>query len=126
MSELRPHLTPDFCDQAARYIMDHPGHVAITTGFYITMSGGPGNRRPPRCHCHRDALQSLGRRVTYVTDSYLGAALRDLTGGEAEVVEFPIADVETSRRVASEILDRLKPTCCYPSSAAAGPETTPT
>ena len=109
VSELRPHLTPDFCDQAARYIMDHPGHVAITTGFYITMSGGPETDGPPGAIAIGDALQSLGRRVTYVTDSYLGAALRDLTGGEAEVVEFPIADVETSRRVASEILDRLKP-----------------
>ena len=109
VSELRPHLPSDFCDQAARFIMDHPGHVIITTGFYITMSGGPETDGPPGAIAIGDALQSLGRRVTYVTDSYLGTTLRDLAGDGAEVVEFPIADVETSRRVASEILDRLKP-----------------
>ena len=109
VSELRSHLPSDFCDQAARYIMDHPGHVVITTGYYITMSGGPETDGPAGAIAIGDALQSLGRRVTYITDSYMGAALRDLTGGGEEVVEFPIADVETSRRVASEILGRLKP-----------------
>ena len=109
LSELRPHLPPDFCYQAARHIMDHPGHVAITTGYYITMSGGPETDGPPGAIAIGDALLALGRRVSYVTDSYMAPAMRDLTGGDAEVVEFPIADVETSRRVATEILDRLKP-----------------
>ena len=109
LSELRSHLPSDFCYQAARYIMDHPGHVIITTGYYITMSGGPETDGPAGAIAIGDALQSLGRRVTYVTDSYMGAALRNLTSAGAEVVEFPIADVETSRQVASETLDRLKP-----------------
>ena len=109
VSELRSHLPSNFCEQAAHYIMDHPGHVAITTGYYITMSGGPETDGPPGAIAIGEALQSLGRRVTYITDSYLGAALRDLAGDGAEVVEFPIADVETSRRAASEVLDRLKP-----------------
>ena len=109
VSELRSHLPSDFCGQAARYIMDHPGHVVITTGYYITMSGGPETDGPAGAIAIGDALQSLGRRVTYITDSYMGSALRDLAGDGTEVVEFPIADVETSRRLASEILHRLKP-----------------
>ena len=109
VSELRSHLPADFCHQAALHIMDHPGHVAITTGYYITMSGGPETDGPPGAIAIGDALLALGRRVSYVTDSYMAPALRDLTGGEAEVVEFPIADVETSRRAAREILDKLKP-----------------
>ena len=109
LSELRAHLPEDFCDEAARFIMDHPGHVAITTGYYITMSGGPETDGPAGAIAIGDALQSLGRRVTYITDSYMGTALRDLAGVGAEVVEFPIADVETSQRVASEMLDKLKP-----------------
>ena len=109
LSELRAHLPADFCDQAARFIMDHPGHVVVTTGYYITMSGGPETDGPAGAIAIGEALQSLGRRVTYVTDSYMGAALSDLAGDGAEVVEFPIADVETSRRAASEMLEKLKP-----------------
>ena len=109
LSALRSHLPSDFCHQAACYIMEHPGHVVITTGYYITMSGGPETDGPPGAVAIGDALQALGRRVSYVTDSYMGAALRDLTGGSVEVVEFPIADVEASRLAATEILDRLKP-----------------
>ena len=109
LSELRSHLPADFCNQAAQYIIDHRGHVAITTGYFITMSGGPETDGPPGAIAIGDALIALGRRVSYITDSYMAPALRDLTGGDVEVVEFPIADVETSRRAATEILDSLKP-----------------
>ena len=109
VSELRSQLPPDFCSQAARYILDHPDRVVIATGYYITMSGGPETDGPAGAIAIGRALQSLGRRVTYVTDSYTGAALRGLIDGGAEVVEFPIADVDASRRAASELLDRLKP-----------------
>ena len=35
VSQLRGHVPPDFCAQAAQYILDHPGPALITTGFYI-------------------------------------------------------------------------------------------
>ncbi len=55
------------------------------------------------------ALEAIGRRVSYVTDACTMPVLRDLVGSDTEITDFPIADVATSRRVAGEILDRLKP-----------------
>ena len=109
VAELRPHLSADFCRQAASYVLDHPGHTVIVTGYYITMSGGPETDGPAGAIAIGQALQTLGRRVTYVTDSFTGPAMRELAGADAEVVEFPIADVETSRAHAAEILQRLQP-----------------
>ena len=109
VAALRPHLAPDFCAQAAAYIMEHPGDVIITTGYYITMSGGPETDGPPGAITIGRALQVLGRRVSYVTDSYTAPVLQDWIGDEAEVVDFPIADVDTSREIASTILARLNP-----------------
>ncbi len=109
VAELRPHLPPDFCRQAATYVLEHPGHTVIVTGYYITMSGGPETDGPAGAIAIGQALQTLGHRVTYVTDSFTGPAMRELAGDGAEVVEFPIADVETSRRQAAELLERLQP-----------------
>ena len=39
VSELRSHLPPDFCTQAAQHIQDNPGDVVIVTGFYILSAG---------------------------------------------------------------------------------------
>ena len=109
VAELRPHLPADFCRQAARYVLDHPGHTVIVTGYYITMSGGPETDGPAGAIAIGAALQALGRRVTYVTDSFTGSAMQELAGAGAEVVEFPIADVETSRAQAAQLLERLQP-----------------
>ena len=73
------------------------------------MSGGPETDGPAGAIAIGRALQSLGRQVTYVTDSFTVTALRQLAGDGAEVVEFPIADVETSRRNAAQLLERLQP-----------------
>ena len=35
VSELREFLPPDYCHQAAQYVLDHAGITLITTGFYI-------------------------------------------------------------------------------------------
>ena len=109
IAELRPYMAKDFCSEAAAFIMEHPGDALITTGYYITMSGGPETDGPPGAFAIGRALQSLGRRVTYVTDAYTLPVFQDMVGDEAEVVDFPIADVETSREIASSILARLNP-----------------
>ena len=109
VAALRPHLAPDFCSQAAAYVMEHPGDVVIATGYYITMSGGPETDGPPGAIAIGRALQALGRQVSYVTDSYTAPVLRDWIGDEAEVVDFPIAGVDTSRKTASALLSRLNP-----------------
>jgi hypothetical protein len=107
VAQLRPHLPADFCSQAAQYIMDHPGNVAITTGFYILSAGSPETDGPAGAIAIGRALQELGRKVTYITDSYTTPVLRGMLEDGTEVVDFPIADIETSREATSEILERL-------------------
>jgi len=104
---LRPHMAVDFCSQAAQYIMDHPGNVAIVTGFYILSAGSPETDGPAGAIAIGRALQALERRVTYITDSYTVPVLEGLLEDGTEVVDFPIADIETSRNASSEILERL-------------------
>ena len=104
---LRPHMAVDFCSQAAQYIMDHPGNVGIVTGFYILSAGSPETDGPAGAIAIGRALQALGRRVTYITDSYTVPVLEGLLEDGTEVVDFPIADIETSRKASSEILERL-------------------
>jgi hypothetical protein len=107
VSALRPHMVPDFCSQAAKYIMDHPGNVAITTGFYILSAGKPETDGPPGAIAIGKALQSLGRKVSYIGDEICNPVMRELLGGDAEVLGFPIADVESSRAAAKEMLSQL-------------------
>ena len=109
VAQLRPHLPSDYCSQAASYVMDHPGDVVIVTGFYILMTGTPETDGPPGAIAIGNALQALGRKVSYITDSVCLAALRDLAGEDAAVIEFPITGVEASQQAAREILARLKP-----------------
>ena len=108
MLALRPHLPADFCRQAAKYVMDHPGHTVIVTGFYVIMAGKPETDGPPGAIAIGRALQALGRKVTYVTDSYTAPVLQQWAG-EADVVEFPISGIEESKRHAAQLLQDLQP-----------------
>jgi hypothetical protein len=109
VSALRPHLPPDFCTQAAQFILDHPGHALIFTGFYILSAGQHETDGPPGAIAIGNALQALGRKVSYVSDAPTTPMLRDWLGHEAEVIDFPIADVATSRQMAAELLAQIKP-----------------
>ena len=108
MLALRPHLPADFCRQAARYVFDNPGHTVIVTGFYVIMAGKPETDGPPGAIAIGRALQALGRQVTYVTDSFTVPVLRQWAG-DADVIEFPIAGVEESKRHAAAMLEQLRP-----------------
>ena len=109
VAPLRPYLPVDYCTHAARFTLDHPGRVVIATGFYILMSGSAETDGPPGALAIGRALQQLGRTVSYVTDSHAVQAMRELTAGEAEVIEFGINDAGTSQSGASWILDQLQP-----------------
>ena len=76
MLALRPHLPDDYCSQAAQFIMDHPGHVIIVTGFYVVMAGKPETDGPPGALAIGEALTHLGRTITDVSDSPGSAAQR--------------------------------------------------
>ena len=109
VSHLRPYLPSDFCDQAARFMMSHPGTTLITTGCYISMAGAPETDGPPGALALGRALESLDRQVVYVSDHYTVPILSPFVGENAQVVEFPIADDDDCRQFASELLSRLEP-----------------
>ena len=109
VAELRPFLPADFCDQAARYVLDHPGKVAIITGFYILTAGQHETDGPPGAIAMGNALQELGNQVNYVTDCHTAPMMRKWLGDRADVVDFPIAGEEESRAAARKLLDELRP-----------------
>ncbi len=109
VSELRDHLPADFCTRAAQYILDNPGDVIIVTGFYILSAGKHETDGPPGAIAIGNALETLGRTVTYVSDTHTTPMMRDWLGEGARVVDFPIGDIDTSRAAAAEILTQVKP-----------------
>jgi hypothetical protein len=109
VAALRPHLPADFCDQAARCVLDSPGTTLIATGFYISRAGAPETDGPPGALALGRALESLGRRVVYVTDRYTVPILRPFVESDTQVVDFPICDDNASRQFASELLSRFEP-----------------
>lgn len=106
LSLLKNHLPSDFCDQASTLIMDHPGTVLITTGFYILAGSGAETDGPPGAIAIGKALQALGYQVVYVTDKY---TVPFLEGHEASVVDFPIADDDESKIFAQQLLQTFDP-----------------
>ena len=106
---MRPFLPADFCDRAARYVLAHPGKVAIITGFYILTAGQHETDGPPGAIAMGNALQELGSQVTYVTDCHTAPMMRKWLGDRADVVDFPIAGEEESREAARRLLEELRP-----------------
>lgn len=122
ISALRPHLPADFCADAARYVLDHPGLTLIATGFYILSGQAVETDGPPGAVAIGRALEALGNRVAYVTDAHGASVVRAVAGADANVVEFPIADVGASDEAAQAMLDQCEPSLligierCAPSS----------
>lgn len=109
MTALRPFLAADFCEAAARFLLQHSGPTLIVTGFYILNANAPETDGPPGALALGRALTALGRQVVYVTDDYTAPLLRALTAGSAEVVAFPLGDDTFSRRHASHLLAMYRP-----------------
>ena len=109
VAELRHLLPPDFCRQAAQYLLDNPGPAAIATGFYILAAGQPETDGPPGAVAIGNALQALGRPVSYITDHYTAPLLGNWLGGRAAVIEFPITSIPESKQAAAELVDQIRP-----------------
>ncbi len=109
VSALRGHLPSNFCEEAARLILDNPGTAIITTGFYVPSCEAPETDGPPGAIVIGRALQSLGYDVVYVTDRYSVPLMASILGSEARVVDFPITDHQASERFASELLAEINP-----------------
>ena len=108
MLALRTYLPDDYCSQAAQFIIDNPGGVIIVTGFYVVMAGKPETDGPPGAIAIGEALKTLGRTVTYVSDEYTTPVLRRYAN-RSEVIDFPIDGVDNSKGHAKAILERVKP-----------------
>ncbi len=110
---LRPHVAADFCGQAARYVLDHPGPVIITTGFYILMSDAPETDGPPGAFAIGDALRTLGHTVVHLADAPVAGMMSSWlghTGDPTRVVDFPISADATGNDVfISGIVDEFRP-----------------
>jgi len=112
VAALRPYLPTDFCTQAARYVLEHPGPALIATGFYILAAGSHETDGPPGALAIGAALQALGRPVTYLSDGPTPTLLREWLArkhDQADVVDCPVAGIPQSRQWAQELLARLKP-----------------
>jgi hypothetical protein len=109
VSALRPYLPPDFCEGAARFVLEHPGSALIATGFYIPSAGGTETDGPPGAVAIGQALAALGYRVAYVTDAFTGPLLRELAGPGAAVHEMEVLGHEESRACARALLAELTP-----------------
>lgn len=109
IARLRAYLPDDFCVQAAKYILEQSGDVLIATGFYTLSAGKSETDGPPGAIAIGNALQSLGRRVAYISDHHTTSLLRDLVGDNVEVIDFPICNAATSQQASENILSQQKP-----------------
>ena len=109
ISHLRPYVPADFCDRAARLVLDNPGVAFIVTGFYILDAGLIETDGPPGAIAIGNALERLGYSIAYVTDKY-GAAVMNATKSEAAtVIDFPIADDAESKAFAQQLIAERNP-----------------
>ncbi|MFQ5878720.1 MAG: glutamate cyclase domain-containing protein, partial [Dehalococcoidia bacterium] len=109
MTALRGHLAPEFCREAAQFILERSGTALIGTGFYILGTDAPETDGPPGAIALGRALGALGYHVVYVSDGYTVPLLAAVAGREASVVEFPIADDADSEAFARDLLEQLRP-----------------
>ena len=109
ISALRPHLPENFCDQAARLVLEHSGTALIATGFYIAAARAAETDGPPGAVAIGNALQAMRYEVVYVTDLYAAPMMTDVVGSKASVIDFPITDLEGSEKFAGDLLSQLTP-----------------
>ena len=77
---LRPHLAPNFCTEAAEYILKHHRQVFITTGFYIPQSQAAETDGPLGALALGDALMNIGAidsQIVYLAGAPLPGILTD-------------------------------------------------
>ena len=79
------------------------------TGFYILDAGMIETDGPPGAIAIGNALEQLGYKVAYVTDSY-GTAVMEATKSEAATaIDFPIADDAESEAYAQQLISERDP-----------------
>ena len=107
ISNLRNLLEENFCDQSAELIISNPNTALITTGFFIIGANQPETDGPPGAVAIGDSLESIGFKVIYITDKISSFVMRKLTN--SEVLEFPITDHASSKKISKQIIDSIQP-----------------
>ncbi len=108
MTGLRPHLAPDFCMQASKFLYEKKGTVFIVTGFYEIVPKVIETDGPPGALAIGRALEQIGHKVVYIVDQH-GMPFIEPESGRAEVIEFPFTTDEQSKDFASSLLDDYEP-----------------
>jgi hypothetical protein len=113
ISALRNYLPANCYAKAAmsvvKNIKKHPRPAIITTGFYIPSAKAPETDGPPGAVAIGRALNSLGIDVVYVTDKFTQPLFTELIIGKSTVIDFPIADHDTSAQFAQKLLTDIQP-----------------
>ena len=110
VSSLKSFMPNNYCSRAAELILDSPGKALIATGFYILAAEAAETDGPPGAVVIGKALESIGFKVSYVTDLHCEKILGALADPRADVVNFPIESYSKSKKHAKELLDHIKPT----------------
>ena len=109
ISKIRNSLSRDFCFDAANFILANPGKVIIATGFYILSAKAAETDGPPGAIAIGNALEEIGYEVIYVTDKYCTQMMKAISSETSRVIEFPIETIDTSKKIASQILEEENP-----------------
>lgn len=109
ISELRNLVPQDFCKRSSDLILENPGKVFITTGFYILTAGAAETDGPPGAIAIGNALEKLGYEIVYITDEYAFDMMRECKSEKSRVIDFPIMDKPESEEYAIELLSKENP-----------------
>ena len=110
---LRPHLAPNFCTEAAEYILKHRRQVLITTGLYIPGSKTAETDGPLGALALGNAIAAIDGQVIYLAGTPLSDILANYLkskNNKTSVIDYPIVDGhEANTKIADEIADKHKP-----------------
>ena len=114
--DLRMFLPNNYLEDAAQFILDHPGRLMILTGFFIPVpytnplpdGGSVEFDGPIGAYGLGQSLKRLNYQVTYVSDKWCTMVYRDVPGAE-DYVEFPITSWKESEEFADKLLADRNP-----------------
>jgi len=109
ISDLRNLVPRDFCKRSSDLILENPGKILITTGFYILTAGAAETDGPPGAIAIGNALEKLGYEVVYITDEYALEIMTECKSEKSRVIDFPIMDKTESEEYALELLSVENP-----------------
>ena len=103
VSQLRKHLSENFCMDGANKLLNNGSKVIIGTGFYIYSLDAPETDGPVGVTFLAKALQTLGFDISIVSDKY-GCFLFENLFKKNEIINFPITNKMESDLFAKEVI----------------------